>query len=382
MVQEHGRKLRYAFAGRDPGQLQVEPRRALAVYHALDLTDDSKASRTLLGFSGRPPPPPAAGVVISAQDCDALAGRLRHAGYPLSDTGIRLFKLERGFSNAVRIGPEVAAAYARYAQGVEARLNVSGEEWQRLTAPARNALRLLLAIGREPARVMAVRRALGVRDAQDAPAGVILVGRVTAERLLAWAYVHGWSLDDPGIQQIARACGGRPGVLDATLAHFVADAIICRGEPLHDYARITRAGHTLNRRTVLMLRAAERLLDADSRFRIAQGSYLEEAGRGAHPHRGGGVVDLLLDADAPALSANAVAALRQVGFAAWYRAREGRPHIHAVAVGDRELSPSAAWQVKSYFEGRDGRSRSEPDPHVQLSVTLPAWTGKYRVPYF
>ncbi|MBI3178018.1 MAG: hypothetical protein HYZ27_00055 [Deltaproteobacteria bacterium] len=382
MAVEHGRKLRYAFGGRDTSTLSVEPRRALAVYRALDLSENSKASRTLLGFSGRRPPAPKTGVVISTDDCDALAGRLRYAGYPLSDAGIRLFKLERGFSNAVRISPEVAAAYARYAQGVEARLNVSADEWNRLNSAARNALRILLTMGREPSRLLAVRRALGVRDSNQAPDGVILVGRVTAERLMAWAFVHGWSLDDAGLEQLARACGARPGILDSTVARFVADAVVCRGEPLHDYARITRGGHTLNRRTVLMLRASERLLDADQHFRIAKGSYLGEIGRGAHPHLGGGAVDVVTSSDAPALIANAVAALRQVGFAAWFRSREAQPHIHAVAVGDRELSPSAAWQVKSYFEGRDGRSRSEADPHAQLCVSLPAWIGKYRVPYF
>ena len=47
-----------------------------------------------------------------------------------------------------------------------------------------------------------------------------------------------------------------------------------------------------------------------------------------------------------------IMAMREAGFAgAWFRNRDDRPHIHAVAIGDRELSAAAAWQVRALLQG-------------------------------
>lgn len=372
------RHLRYAFRRHRTGALSVEPRRALAVYRALDLSGDRTSSRALLGFSGRR----LAGrsVVISPADCAALARSLRDSGYPLSDGGIRLFKMERGFSTAVRIGPDVAAAYGRFALGKDARLNVSAEEWKRLDTETRRVLRLLMLIGRDPDTLVAVRRVLGVRDSRRAPDGTVLVGRVTAQRLLSWAHGYGWSFDDSGLRRLARALGAQRLPLDRRVAGFVADSILCRGEPAHDYRRFVCAGATLNRRTLSMLRNAERRLEGAARLVVTRGSYAGSS-RGAHPHLGGGAVDLVIEPTTPERVERVVGTLREVGFAAWFRTRLARQHVHAVAIGDLEASAAAVWQVKSYFEGKDGRSRSAPDPHGAVPAALPRWTAKYRVAF-
>jgi hypothetical protein len=93
---------------------------------------------------------------------------------------------------------------------------------------------------------------------------------------------------------------------------------------------------------------------------IVQGSY--NAGRvaaSAGTHDGGGVVDL-----APWDWENKVRELRRTGFAAWYRpAIPGLwgAHIHAVLIGNRRLSPSAADQVAQYLAGYDGLASRGPD---------------------
>ncbi|MBI5509211.1 MAG: hypothetical protein HY903_10700 [Deltaproteobacteria bacterium] len=369
----------YRFRGRATKDLGVEPRRALAVFRALNLADDVTGSHKLLSFAGRRVGDDRAALVIAPSDCNALAVSLRAAGYPLNDDGIRAFKMERGFSDAVRIGPDVARAYARFVGGVETKLNVGAQEWTRLSEEVKNAVSLLLLIGRRPEILTAVRAALGIRDAASAPQGTILVGRVSGERLVEWAHVHGWALDRHGLARIARARGAPTATIDEDLSRFVASAVRCVGEPTHDYKRLVGEGHTLNRRTVFMLKAAERLLPREVRFRVLQGSYLGGVERGAHPHMGGGVVDLAEDGLEAENIERVVQALRSVGFAAWHRTRSDHPHIHAVAIGDRELSPAARWQVNAYFAGRDGRSRKDRDPHRHVEVALPAWVTKYRI---
>ncbi len=376
-VRERGHQ-RYSFNTLNAGTMEVEPRRALAVFRALNLANNPHASRKLINFAGRDVHVQDGAMVISPVDCDALAARLRHAGYPLDDRGIRLFKMERGFSDAVRIGPDLADAYARFAEGVETRFNVTAEEWDALDDETRNAIQVLMIIGRKPQELAQVRAALGIRDSCRAPSGVVLVGRVSGERLVKWAHVHGWCMDADGLVRLAQARGARAAAIDENLAAFVSRSIRCEGEPTHDYSRVYRDGQVLNRRTVAMLKEAERLLEGGVSFGVVKGSYVSPEDKGAHPHLGGGTVDLSLEGACRELIEAAVAALRQVGFAAWYRDRGDGAHIHVVAIGDRELCPAAQWQVRAYFKGRDGRSRSDLDPHAQTGVCLPEWLAKYR----
>ncbi len=102
-------------------------------------------------------------------------------------------------------------------------------------------------------------------------------------------------------------------------------------------------------------------------YAITQGSYNDTVAASFDTHAGGGAVDLsvmrrgtysvLWDDIGPLLHA-----LRAAGFAAWLREYgELHPdsgiHIHAIAVGDQELSDAAAAQLigpAGYFRGFSG----------------------------
>jgi hypothetical protein len=123
---------------------------------------------------------------------------------------------------------------------------------------------------------------------------------------------------------------------------------------------------TLNKRTLAMLEHAASLYKGEieiTGFSITQGSFRDEPGSFG-THNGGGVLDLsvmrphtytILKEDLPSL----VRALRLAGFAAWLRQPgevfDGSAiHIHAVAVGDKTLSPQAKKQINGpdgYFAG-------------------------------
>jgi len=102
---------------------------------------------------------------------------------------------------------------------------------------------------------------------------------------------------------------------------------------------------------------------------ITQGSYSDSVAASFGTHAGGGAIDISLVApnrarytvlydDIPSL----IDALRLAGFAAWYRKSgelgSGSPlHIHAIAIGDRELSRPAREQLTGaagYFRGFNG----------------------------
>jgi LysM repeat protein len=140
-------------------------------------------------------------------------------------------------------------------------------------------------------------------------------------------------------------------------------------EPAHDYRRVTFGGKTVNVRTKVMLEAA-------GVTSLSQGSY--NAGgvaASAGTHDGGGVVDI------PSSSTTLLKKLREVGFAAWIRTpAEGFSyHIHACAIGDREMSSVARNQVKSYFNGRNGLANNGPDSApASVGRPYPAWAAKYR----
>lgn len=129
------------------------------------------------------------------------------------------------------------------------------------------------------------------------------------------------------------------------------------------------------------LEEVERRLDY--RLTVVQGSYNKgRVSASASTHDGGGVVDLLAWD-----WRRKVKVLREVGFAAWYRAdRPGSwsAHIHAVLIGHPKLDPSAAAQVVAYRAGRDGLKGSRPDdfprpspipvfsyPPREVEVTVP-----------
>jgi peptidoglycan hydrolase-like protein with peptidoglycan-binding domain len=156
------------------------------------------------------------------------------------------------------------------------------------------------------------------------------------------------------------------------------------GEPVHDYRRVQWTGKTINVRTKLMLEEADRLLTAyvwDPY--LSQGSY--NAGgvaASAGTHDGGGAIDIR----ASTMTANGawlcVQALRKAGFAAWYRTPSEGPwaaHIHAIAIGDRDMSSGARAQVASYFAGRNGLANNAKDSAPSwVGRPYPAWAEQYK----
>jgi hypothetical protein len=152
-------------------------------------------------------------------------------------------------------------------------------------------------------------------------------------------------------------------------------------KPPDDYTRIQIGYSTLNARTLAMLDHAQALYQAQGgeiRFResIMQGSY-NPGGVSASfgTHDGGGAVDLSVRRrqDYRVLTDEIglmIRTLRVAGFAAWLRdASElyaGSPiHIHAIAIGDRELSGAARGQIDGpfgYLRGYNGLPQEDGVP--------------------
>ena len=145
-----------------------------------------------------------------------------------------------------------------------------------------------------------------------------------------------------------------------------------------DYTRVDVNGMTINQRTLSMLVHAQTLYGGEleiSDYAITQGSYSNSVSASFGTHAGGGAVDLsvlrrgtytvLWDDIDPLLHA-----LRTAGFAAWLREYgelyEGSPiHIHAIAIGDEELSDAARGQLTGeagYFRGYSGLTDEYGNP--------------------
>lgn len=136
------------------------------------------------------------------------------------------------------------------------------------------------------------------------------------------------------------------------------------------YRRITyTGGETLNLRTVEMLIAAERRCGFE--LVITQGSYNLGVTQSAGTHDGGGALDVRARDLMPSQRKTVETELRRVGFAAWIRTPDQGNwpyHVHAIAAGDREMSPEAAWQVSEYRAGRNGLASQGADTGTRLFV--------------
>lgn len=141
-------------------------------------------------------------------------------------------------------------------------------------------------------------------------------------------------------------------------------------KPPDDYTRVEVNQHLLNQRTYAMLLQAETIYQGRievTGFHLVQGSYTGGVAASFGTHLGGGAVDIgviakekfeILEDDIPLL----LDALRRAGFAAWLRELDelysGSPiHIHAIAIGDVELSDAAEAQLigeYGYFRGYNG----------------------------
>jgi hypothetical protein len=166
--------------------------------------------------------------------------------------------------------------------------------------------------------------------------------------------------------------------------------------PLEDYSRLQINGHSLNKRTVDMLEHAALLYNGKiniTNTAITQGSYSDNGPASFGTHLGGGAVDLsvlwydgtrllILESEIEPL----ILALRTAGFAAWLReVDEAYPgtgiHIHAIAIGDQELSYSAQQQLTGdfgYFRGYNGLPQpyNHPQPDRHTGPILCDWMKK------
>ena len=128
----------------------------------------------------------------------------------------------------------------------------------------------------------------------------------------------------------------------------------------------------INRRTMAMLEAAESKLGR--KLVIVQGSFLvgQAAKRSGPTHNRAGVIDIRTRDQTPAQQAQTLLELRKVSFAAFHRTtKQGfADHIHAVAIGDPDLDPSAARQVEAYKNGRDGLKSNGPLDGPKVKVTV------------
>ena len=126
-----------------------------------------------------------------------------------------------------------------------------------------------------------------------------------------------------------------------------------------EYDRVTIGGKQTDYRTAVMLRRVQKALGGT--FYVYQGSY-SDGSLSAGTHSGGGALDVNVPAGK---DANAVTRqLRNAGFAAWYRttAQGFDPHIHAIDIGNKRLSPEARSQVTKYHNGYDGLAGYNADP--------------------
>lgn len=186
------------------------------------------------------------------------------------------------------------------------------------------------------------------------------------------------------------AADGNPGCSSLTsLGNAQGFTVTCdsgvpAGEVAEDYTRISyngASGVIINQRTKLMLDRAVAALTAYSWTPyLLQGSYNTSNPSSAGTHDGGGVVDIRVSTMTTNGQYLCVQALRNVGWAAWLRTPdEGFSyHIHAVAIGDHEMSNPAADQVQDFFNGLDGLADNGPDTlPSSYPYTSPSWCAKY-----
>ena len=149
--------------------------------------------------------------------------------------------------------------------------------------------------------------------------------------------------------------------------------------PPSDYHRVTFRGGQMNVRTKVLLQRAEIYWKGGATFSVTQGSYHTGVAASAGTHDGGGALDLSVRGKSQAQINQMVKALRQAGFAAWQRtpADGFAPHIHAIAIGDRQAASLAKSQVQKYFAGRNGLANNGPDRNRAVGRPYPTWAKKF-----
>jgi len=150
--------------------------------------------------------------------------------------------------------------------------------------------------------------------------------------------------------------------------------------------KVVFRGVTLDDRSVLMIQWAER--KANFIFKIAQGSYSTGVAASAGTHDGGGAVDFSVNLMLPAKRNKMLNALKDAGFAAWYRTKAdgfSSAHVHAVAIGCVDLAPLAKFQVTAFDKNQTGLKGNaadvtyRPNPRVKFNQKLNAPVSRDKV---
>jgi uncharacterized protein YraI len=153
--------------------------------------------------------------------------------------------------------------------------------------------------------------------------------------------------------------------------------------PAGDYRRTTFRGARVNRRTIELVLRAERIMASlghpGFRFVFTQGSYSRAVAASGGTHGGGGALDIRTRGHSRSRVDAMVRSLRRAGFAAWSRGRGAdsfAPHIHAIAIGDREATSAARSQIRAYARGRNGLRNNALDPDRRLGREAPTWARR------
>jgi len=237
---------------------------------------------------------------------------------------------------------------------------------------------------RRGARGSAVRTLQSLLQAHGAAPGPIDgdFGSVTEAAVRRYQASRGLVADGfAGGQTWTALLGGRRagGGATSTVAGRLAD--FSRRPPAGNYARISLGGVLVNVRTRELLDRATYIMRnkygaRGFAFSFSQGSYSRSVAASGGTHAGGGAVDIRTRGRSRATVDRMVQALREAGFAAWSRGRgfdSFSPHIHAIAIRDRQASSAAQSQVRSYRAGRNGLRNNALDPDRRLGRAIPQW---------
>lgn len=234
------------------------------------------------------------------------------------------------------------------------------------------------------AAIAETKRWAGVGNPAGVPAGHEAIGPETLQKVaLAFARAgHPLSTEHVNAFKANRDLSGGSALGPTTAKALYDQVVSSAAPPPEDYRRVDFRGATVSVRTRALLERAEALsarLGGPSRFSLSQGSYHPGYSKSGHTHDRGGAVDVRVDGKSREQQLSMVKALRSAGFAAWLRgpADGMAPHIHAVALGDRELSPAARHQVDEYGDGGDGLRGSRPDAHGTSRRDVPAWARRF-----
>ena len=176
--------------------------------------------------------------------------------------------------------------------------------------------------------------------------------------------LHGHQLsyiasDLPGNRDMIRGLKTDHNAVTANLKHKGAPVPTPTPQPIPDrWEHVPYAGVTVDRDMEARLLIAERRLGYE--LTATQGINPGGWGPSGGTHDGP-AIDL-----APWDQKRKVRVLRDLGFAAWFRpAIKGLwpDHIHAIPIGNKNISPEATDQVVKYFNGQDGLKGTNPDPN-------------------